>query len=405
MASVYQDYQSSGSVNSNTHTYTTMGIGAADSDRWVIAAFYTSHNTSREFGTVTIGGVSATLMADEPTLTAEGIKVDWWKANVTTGTTGNVVVTTPASTDNFYDGGCATYRCDGEPTSVDTALDTATTGSTFETTVDVNAGGSIIAVGAIGFTGEVDTWTGVSNDNSDATNHIFFGSSDGLSAETGRAVDLEVTNTFNFNEILGVMSFDVAGGSSADALLADDVESASEVSAPVIGQQHSLGATSIQASTELTAPTLTAVSGTDALTADDVESTSETSAPTLGQQHALGANDAQSTSEVTAPAIGQAHSLTAASVESSAEVTAPTLSVADTTDELTADDVEANSEVTSPALGQIHALLNVGVTSQSELSSPRIDFLSGTIDGATNVSLAANGAGTFYYAGENWREI
>ena len=380
MASVYQDYQSSGSVNSNTHTYTAMGIGAADSDRWIIAAFYTSHNTSREFGTVTIGGVSATLMADEPTLTAEGIKVDWWKANVTTGTTGNVVVTTPAATDNFYDGGCATYRCDGEPTSVDTALDTATTGSTFETTVDVNAGGSIIAVGAIGFTGEVDTWTGVSNDNSDATNHIFFGSSDGLSAETGRAVELEVTNTFNFNEILGVMSFDVAGGSSADALLADDVESASEVSAPVIGQAHSLSATSIQAATELTAPT-------------------------LGQQHALGANDAQSTSEVTAPAIGQAHSLAAASVESSTEVTAPTLSVADTADELTADDVEATSEVTSPAFAQVHALLNVGVTSQSELSTPRIDFLSGTIDGAANVSLAANGAGTFYYAGENWREI
>ena len=64
-------------------------------------------------------------------------------------------------------------------------------------------------------------------------------------------------------------------------------------------------------------------SGTDDLTADDIESASEVSAPAIGQIHALTADDTESASELSAPAIWQSHDLTAGGVESASEVTAP----------------------------------------------------------------------------------
>lgn len=66
---------------------------------------------------------------------------------------------------------------------------------------------------------------------------------------------------------------------NTDNLLADDVQSTSEVSGPSIGQVH-------------------------ALTADDVESTSEFGAPTLAQnQDDLLANDIESVSRLSLPAL------------------------------------------------------------------------------------------------------
>lgn len=63
----------------------------------------------------------------------------------------------------------------------------------------------------------------------------------------------------------------------------------------------------------------------DALLAEDVESASSVTTPSVGQEHDLTSSDAQSTSEVTSPAVGQAHALTAASAESASEVTTPSL--------------------------------------------------------------------------------
>lgn len=113
---------------------------------------------------------------------------------------------------------------------------------------------------------------------------------------------------------------------------------------------------------------------TDALTADDVESASEVSAPNIGQEHALNATDVESATEVSAPAIGQVHALTATSVESASEVSAPVLTdVAANVDVLNAEDIESASEVSAPALGQVHALAANDVESVSEVSSPAIN--------------------------------
>lgn len=182
-----------------------------------------------------------------------------------------------------------------------------------------------------------------------------------------------------------------AGGGSEDALLANDVESDSEVSSPAIGQAHVLNATDVQSTSNVTAPALGqvhALAATDVesdsevsapavgqahvLAAADVESTSEVTAPAIGQIHVLGANDNEATSEVTAPAIGQVHALNATDAESASEVSAPALAV-EGEDALLANDVEAQSELSSPALGQVHALLANDVESASVVSSPAIN--------------------------------
>lgn len=76
-------------------------------------------------------------------------------------------------------------------------------------------------------------------------------------------------------------------------------------------------------------PTITVsgvVAGTDDLLADDVESASETSTPVITQIHALLADDTESTSETSTPAVGQLHVLLADDTESASETSSPALS-------------------------------------------------------------------------------
>ncbi len=100
--------------------------------------------------------------------------------------------------------------------------------------------------------------------------------------------------------------------------------------------------------------TLSAAGGTDDLLADDLESSSEVGTPAVGQEHALTADDTESASEVSAPSVGQTHALDASDVESASEVDAPVLA---TIHVLDADDVQSTSEVSAPAIGQEHAIL------------------------------------------------
>lgn len=86
-----------------------------------------------------------------------------------------------------------------------------------------------------------------------------------------------------------------------------------------------------------------------ALLADDVQSTSEVSSPSLGQVHVLDATNVQSTSQLTSPVLGQSHVLTADDVEAASEVSAPVLS-ASGEHALLAVSVEARSELSTPTL-------------------------------------------------------
>jgi len=151
-------------------------------------------------------------------------------------------------------------------------------------------------------------------------------------------------------------------------LTADDVQSVSEVTSPAIGQKHVLAANDAESASEVSVPS---VGQSNVLTANDVESASEVTSPAIGQAHVLAANDAESNSEVSTSAIGQVHVLTADDVESNSEVSVPTLT--EGTNALLAEDVESISEITVPSIGQVHVLLANDVESSSEVSSPTLD--------------------------------
>jgi len=232
--------------------------------------------------------------------------------------------------------------------------------------------------------GNGDEWSGPSSDGSSSFHMRFSGiddpdagGEDALLANDVESASEVTTPSIGQEHSLAANDVEAASEVSVPTLaevasevdlLANDVEAASEVSAPTIGQEHALAANDVEAASEVTAP---ALGQEHALAADDVESASEVTAPVIGQVHALTAVNVEAASEVTAPAIGQEHNLSADDVESASEVTAPALGT-DGTDALSADDVEAASEVTVPALGQVHVLAANDIEAPSEVTAPRL---------------------------------
>jgi hypothetical protein len=109
----------------------------------------------------------------------------------------------------------------------------------------------------------------------------------------------------------------------------------------------------------------------DDLLANDVASASSVTAPVIGQAHVLNAADVASASSVTAPVLGQVHALLANDVASASSVTAPVLAEVGT-DDLLANDVASASSVSAPALGQVHALTANDVASASSVTAPAL---------------------------------
>ena len=211
------------------------------------------------------------------------------------------------------------------------------------------------------------------------------------SATTGsRQLGVENTETGEIGWIAVTVN---ASGADHD-LLADDVESASEVSVPALGQLHVVLADDVQSTSEVTTPVITQV---HAILANDVESASEVTNPAVGQAHVLLANDIESASEVTTPAVSESHGLLAEDVESASEVTTPSIGQVHG---LLANDVESASEVTNPVIAQAHAILANDIESASEVTTPALSeshsLLAEDIESASEVStpaLAVNAAG------------
>lgn len=127
-------------------TFSSLSFGAASADRVMIACI-SSHDDNfqdQAASTVTIGGQSATLQVhvdNGDNVTAVMI----FTATVTSGTSGDVVVTWASSLSNG-DSFVELYRMTG---GSGTAYDTATaTGSTPAPTIDCEAGGVIIGAAA-----------------------------------------------------------------------------------------------------------------------------------------------------------------------------------------------------------------------------------------------------------------
>ena len=159
-----------------------------------------------------------------------------------------------------------------------------------------------------------------------------------------------------------------AATDTVDALLANDLESASEVSAPSMSSV-----------------------GENALLADDVESASSVSTPVLDAATASNvialwrgaiepAESGGSGNEIQAwrgavepAATDTVDALLADDLESASQVSAPTLDSTAGEDVLLADDIESASQTSTPAITQTHALLSVSVQSTSSVSVPSLN--------------------------------
>ena len=184
-------------------------------------------------------------------------------------------------------------------------------------------------------------------------------------------------------------SFDVTYNQVADALTADDLESAGELTRPAVGQVHAITADDLQSVSNATSPTAEDVALSVDLTADDLQSVSNLSTPAVGQEHALLADDLDSAGELTQPTVGQEHALTADDLDSVGQLSTPAVgqehtlladdldsageltqpSVSETT-ALTADDLESAGELSTPAIGQEHAIAADDLQSASSVSTP-----------------------------------
>lgn len=153
-----------------TYTFTSVPFSTADANREVFVAATSRGAALRTVSSMTIGGVSATLVTDGTTnaISSRGFSgIEWWRASVATGTTGTVEVILDADSTRAGIQIFAVYnRTVGNVDDVANAdAASSTTGPSL--TVDVEADGTIVA----GLTHTVNsltpTWTGVDQDNAE----------------------------------------------------------------------------------------------------------------------------------------------------------------------------------------------------------------------------------------------
>jgi len=223
---VYGSYLWSGSISAASYTWTGMAIGAAASDRWVIAALLINNNGAQYLASVTIGGVAATLLYSAPAAGTARVRFEYWAAPVPTGTTANVAVTSDGGP--IWDGACATYYCAGEPTFFDGEHDATYTGTTFSVAIDVPEGGAVIATASNDGSGVLSGWVGVTVDDTDNTEQTYHASADELTAETGRTVSFTSTVASSSTNFYGLAVLSVSipmtggGGQTLTATIYSD---------------------------------------------------------------------------------------------------------------------------------------------------------------------------------------
>jgi hypothetical protein len=223
---VYGSYLWSGSISAASYTWTGMAIGAAASDRWVIAALLINNNGAQYLASVTIGGVAATLLYSAPAAGTARVRFEYWAAPVPTGTTANVAVTSDGGP--IWDGACATYYCAGEPTFFDGEHDATYTGTTFSVAIDVPEGGAVIAMASNDGSGVLSGWVGAAADSTDDTEQVYLASADELTAETGRTVSFTSTVASSSTNFYGLAVLSVSipmtggGGQTLTATIYSD---------------------------------------------------------------------------------------------------------------------------------------------------------------------------------------
>ena len=172
--------------NLTTYTFSSVDLGDAAGDRLILVGSSGVAGAARAVSSVTVGGVSATQAAQASN---GGQPAALHSAVVPTGATGDIVVTFNGSMNRAHIG---VWRLSGYNSStVEDTIGAGLGSSSSQTgTIDVSAGGVIIAYGIGNNTGN-HGWTGVT-ENFDVTlesAHAISGASDVFeSAETGRTI-------------------------------------------------------------------------------------------------------------------------------------------------------------------------------------------------------------------------
>ena len=144
--------------NLTTYAFSAHAIGAAAANRKVVVAAATAGGSGADgVSTVTVGGISATLV--KATLTTDHTQVEIWQADVPTGTTADIVVTWNAGKGRCGIGVWAVYGAAGAAS--DTVSVTGT-GALSTTALAIPANG--VAIGGVVLSGtglRTTTWAGL----------------------------------------------------------------------------------------------------------------------------------------------------------------------------------------------------------------------------------------------------
>lgn len=207
-----QQFIEDGNGNRTTYSFPSLAAGPVAPEKWAVVVVFLDVYTATQVSALSIAGAAATFMGR--TTDSGGLKAEYWKRRIDAATTATVDLTADAVT---WHSGVLLYTSDTEPTLTDQSFTESTTGTLYSTTVDIPAGGSLIAHVVQQYNGTIPwDWTGVTEDG----NALYLGTSmpaswasaNNLSATTGATVSVDAPSPWSVGGLLSVGAFSFASG-------------------------------------------------------------------------------------------------------------------------------------------------------------------------------------------------
>lgn len=210
----FTDSASSG-TDASSYTFAGESFGAADSARYVLVGIGSRAGSARTISSVTIGGVSASILMDH---SSSGSLAGFAIAAVPTGATGDVEVVFSGTMVRCFIGIWRILDL-GSTTPTDTGTDGAVASLT--TNLDISADGAAFAVGFRASAG-TPTWTNLTADTTIAleSNTASFASDEFASAQTALAITCAFAGN-STNVFAAISLAPAAGGSATDLTIQD----------------------------------------------------------------------------------------------------------------------------------------------------------------------------------------
>ena len=222
-------------ADNSTYTFASQNLGTANDERYiVVAAMARKSGAGLNLSSVTIGGVSATIVKQQTNSTTNSNCVGIAMAKVPTGTSGNIVVTWDNSVNRCAIGVWRVLGVSGV-TAYDTDGSTADDPSV---NIDCEARGVIFGASITATTGTT-TWTGI-DENFDATLEGFIAYSGGYktfgSAQSGLLVKSDFSSSAQSAGAFIALSANFFTSASRSSLLTGKLDANSSRSAVLTGE-------------------------------------------------------------------------------------------------------------------------------------------------------------------------